>query len=104
MFVFWYCHKRGKEVRLAKEAEGIAVAEEGESGAEDTVEEGEDDEVDDEKDEIGEGKFEEMQNYQAMLKDVEAKANDLSQPTPPALPGERPPATEVKEVEKSGNT
>ena len=21
MFVFWYCHKRGREVRLAKEAE-----------------------------------------------------------------------------------
>ena len=21
MFVFWYCHKRGREVRLAREAE-----------------------------------------------------------------------------------
>lgn len=33
MFVFWYCHKRGKEVRLAREAEAGHI-EEGEEDAE----------------------------------------------------------------------
>lgn len=75
MFVFWYCHKRGKEVRLAKEAEAASTAgETGDEEAEDTVEDDEDDEderpaADDEK-------------YQAMLRDVESKANALNQPDP----------------------
>ena len=82
MFVFWYCHKRGKEVRLAKEAEGIEGAEE--SGADDTVEE---DEGEDEYNDLGgEGKYEEMQKYQQMLRDVESKADSLSKPAPSDVP------------------
>ena len=86
MFVFWYCHKRGKEVRLAKEGEGDAATD---LEAEDTVDEEDDDNDDDgnvhdaEK-ELGEsGKFEDMLKYQEMQKDIDAKADTLSQPNPP---------------------
>ena len=42
MFVFWYCHKRGKEVRLARE--GAAPSSDG--AADQKAEEGEDDDDD----------------------------------------------------------
>lgn len=86
MFVFWYCHKRGKETRLAKEAA---------SGSDGEIEEIEEDEdtADEEAGEkaaeadrfeneaAGEGKFEEMQKYRDMERDIDSKAESLSQPT-----------------------
>jgi hypothetical protein len=62
MFVFWYCHKRGREVRLAKEAEGeegeegvleVEVSDEDEIGEDD---EGEDEDEDDDKDIVADEK------------------------------------------------
>lgn len=41
MFVFWYCHKRGKETRLAKAAEGEAQEGEAKEG-DDDVDDGDD--------------------------------------------------------------
>lgn len=72
MFVFWYCHKRGREVRLAREAE---------EGQED----GEDDdalevEVSDEEDEKVAQEVEELE------KEIEEKANVLDQPDPTQVP------------------
>lgn len=56
MFSFWYCHKRGKEVRLAKAAEAEKAGEEGEGEGEDEeeYEEEDDDEEEGEGDEEGE--------------------------------------------------
>jgi len=62
MFVFWYCHKRGREMRLAKEA--AAGGKDGESRVEEV--EGDDDDLEvevtdeeegeDEAEEGGEGR------------------------------------------------
>ena len=88
MFVFWYCHKRGKEVRLAREAEAGGNEE---LEAEDTVEEEDDDDDNDYDDHLGaDGKYEDALKYQQMLKDVESKADDLSRPTLPARPAPDP--------------
>ena len=71
MFVFWYCHKRGREVRLAREAE------EGQGDGED--EDALEVEVSDEDEELAQevGKFE---------KEIEEKANVLGQPDPTEVP------------------
>ena len=45
MFVFWYCHKRGKEVRLAAEAEKAGSTDGHDDDDDDSPED--DDEVDD---------------------------------------------------------
>lgn len=81
MFVFWYCHKRGKEVRLARQVEETEGA--GADGEEDYTAEEDDGE---EEEEEREGAKEEDEQYQAMLKDVEAKANALNQPDPREVP------------------
>lgn len=70
MFVFWYCHKRGREVRLAREAEAAG---------------GEDDdalevEVSDDEDEELEGEVTELE------KEIEEKADVLKQPDPTEVP------------------
>ena len=65
MFVFWYCHKRGREVRLAKEAEA--------EGVEGDVWEVE---VTDEEDEGLEEDVAELE------KEIEEKADALNQPNP----------------------
>lgn len=79
MFVFWYCHKRGKEVRLAKEAEGSV-----DGGGEVLGEE--EDEVDEDVTDVeGEdaGVEEEMDEEAAKLeREIEEKADALGQPTP----------------------
>ena len=69
MFVFWYCWKRGREVRLAKEAEAGGV--EGEEG-EDALEV----DVTDEEDEV----------LDELEKDIEKQGESLSQPTPAEVP------------------
>jgi len=89
MFIFWYCHKRGKEVRLANQANGESIEAVEDSGADDTVDEG--DEEGDSPEymveaESGDGKFEDMQKYQEMLKSVEERAETLSKPTATEVP------------------
>ncbi|KAK3724077.1 hypothetical protein LTR37_001199 [Vermiconidia calcicola] len=78
MFVFWYCHKRGKEVRLAREAEGKELKE----GEEDEVLEvsGDEAEVEDDDPELS--------------KQIEEAAKSLSQPTSTEAP--------VSDTEKGG--
>ena len=66
MFVFWYCHKRGKEVRLAREAE---EGEEGEDVLE--VEVSDDEDAEKVEEELGE-----------LEKDIDEKADVLNQPNP----------------------
>jgi hypothetical protein len=84
MFVFWYCHKRGKEVRLAQEAE---AAGEGEQAAEDGEEGGEGEDFEASGDEYAEeGEDEEQPDDDSLLKDVDEKANALSQPDPTEVP------------------
>lgn len=75
MFVFWYCHKRGKEVRLAKAAEN-----EEREAAEGEVEEVDDDEniEVEETDEDEEGEID-----QKITDDIEAR---LNQPAPKDVP------------------
>lgn len=77
MFVFWYCHKRGKEVRLAREAEGKAV-EAGEEGEEEV-------EVSDTADE---DEVEEMveELEKADSQGLDEKADVLNQPAPAEVP------------------
>jgi hypothetical protein len=79
MFVFWYCHKRGREVRLAKEAEGGAL-EDGEVEDEDDGKsfEGSDDEEEYEEDD-------EAANEE-LSKQIDEKAKLLSQPEPSEVP------------------
>lgn len=86
MFVFWYCHKRGKEVRLAKEA---AEADgEIEDGTLEEEAEEEDDSYDDEEEDQEKvaDDTEAAERNAAMEKDVSEKANILSQPEPTEVP------------------
>lgn len=83
MFVFWYCHKRGKETRLAREAASgseVEIEELDEDGN-DTADEKAAEADSFEESVSGEGKFEEMQRYKDMEKDIESRADRLSQPT-----------------------
>jgi hypothetical protein len=86
MFVFWYCHKRGREVRLAKEAEA-----EGAEG-EDVLEV----EVTDEEDEELEEEVAELE------KEIEEKADALDQPDPTEAPVSE--QGQGEKVEKSGTS
>ncbi|KAK5169695.1 uncharacterized protein LTR77_005673 [Saxophila tyrrhenica] len=77
MFVFWYCHKRGKEVRLAREA---ADAEGGDEGDLEEIETSDEDEdVEKVIDELERGDAD-------VEKEVDEKANVLSQPNPTEVP------------------
>ena len=69
MFVFWYCWKRGREVRLAKEAVVEGEDSEGEDVLEVDVTDEEDEEVLDE-----------------LEKEIEKQGDSLSQPTPAEVP------------------
>lgn len=69
MFVFWYCHKRGREVRLAREAEEAGV--DGEDVLEVEVS-SEDEELEEAVDELE--------------KEVEKQADVLNQPDPTEVP------------------
>lgn len=82
MFVFWYCHKRGKEVRLAKEA-----AEAGAENEDGTAEDG-DDSYEDEDEDEDEAPTDEKaaEKATAMEEDISEKANVLSQPEPAQTP------------------
>ena len=74
MFVFWYCHKRGKEVRLAREAA------EGQEGEEDVLE------VEDSDEDDAEEAEEPQMDLEKLEKDVDEKADVLNQPDPPEVP------------------
>jgi hypothetical protein len=78
MFVFWYCHKRGKEVRLAQEAESGTI-EDGEVEDEDDGKsfEGSDDEEYEDDDETAD---------EELSKQIDEKAKLLSQPEPSEVP------------------
>jgi hypothetical protein len=86
MFVFWYCHKRGREVRLAKEAEAEGVE------GEDVLEV----EVTDEEDEELEKEVAELE------KEIEEKVDVLNQPDPPEVP--LPAESPGKKVEEKSAT
>ena len=86
MFVFWYCHKRGKEVRLAKEAETEGGARIEEEEDDDTVDEDDIDDPDGDEAEAEE-KIEDTEKYQQMLKDIETQEEALSRPALPPRPG-----------------
>ncbi|KAK3050894.1 hypothetical protein LTR09_007972 [Extremus antarcticus] len=92
MFVFWYCHKRGKEVRLAREAaeaeggdeaeiEEVETSDEEEDGEQKTIEEkGAPEDKDDAEAQPGDDNIE---------REINEKADALSQPNPSEvlLPG-----------------
>ncbi|KAK4620397.1 hypothetical protein CLAFUW4_11576 [Fulvia fulva] len=73
MFVFWYCHKRGKEVRLAKAAENEQRE----------TKKGEVEEVDDDGEDIEEDDTDEDEVDQKIAQDIEAR---LNQPAPKDVP------------------
>lgn len=87
MFVFWYCHKRGREVRLAKEAESEEGVLEVDVTDEDEVEEDED------------GEFEKEDDEEDAAADE--KADVLNQPDPTDVPL---PDQEVKEAKPEAET
>lgn len=94
MFVFWYCHKRGKEVRLAKEAEGQdggGSVEEDEIEVSDTADESEVEEMVEELEKVDAANTEVDEATNKTTADVDEKAAILSQPAPAevALPGEK---------------
>lgn len=82
MFVFWYCHKRGREVRLAREA----AEAEGEEG--DVLEVETSDEDDAEKAEVGdEEEAEELpEDVDSLEKEIDEKADVLNRPDPTEVP------------------
>lgn len=79
MFVFWYCHKRGKEVRLAREAEDQQSAEA--TGDEAELSEGADDNAVEEMVEELE-KTDEQQQQQQDGQGMDEKQKVLDQPAP----------------------
>ncbi|KAK3703795.1 hypothetical protein LTR37_014241 [Vermiconidia calcicola] len=88
MFVFWYCHKRGKEVRLAREAEGKELKE------------GEEDEVLEVSGDEAEGEDEDPE----LSKQIDEAADSLSQPTSAekkGIDGKAAETEKVAETEKS---
>ena len=101
MFVFWYCHKRGKEVRLAKEKEGTegVVVEEDEDGeieVEVTDEEGPEEEQEDEEAEgaaednqTEAGPGEKTENQSESKNDVPDQPEDSEVPVPDKDKGEK---------------
>ena len=85
MFVFWYCHKRGREVRLAREAGEGDVLEVEVSDEDGAVEMGE-------------------EELAAMEKDVDAKADMLGQPDSAEVPLPEKKEEEVGAGEKTAET
>lgn len=80
MFVFWYCHKRGKQVRLDRETEASKAAEAGEQeefdGSDFDASDSEEGEVDDAAAKIA-----------AAVKNDSSEKNDiLNQPEPAQVP------------------
>ncbi|TKA26172.1 hypothetical protein B0A50_04669 [Salinomyces thailandicus] len=101
MFVFWYCHKRGREVRLAKEGE-----EAGEQ-VEEASEEGEDveasDDTEDEK--AGQDQEETMDSAEAAGGQTEKAGDDVSKqpqssevPLPDKAKGEKGAEVEAEKA------
>lgn len=92
MFVFWYCHKRGKEVRLAREAEG----KQGEVEEAEVTDSADDSDV--------EEMVEELEKVDEQQKDdgqgADEKAAVLNQPAPAEVPL---PETATEQGEKQGN-
>ena len=80
MFVFWYCHKRGKQVRLDRESEASKAAEAGEKeesdGADFDASDSEEGEVDDAAEKIA----------AAVKNDSTEKDDILNQPEPAQVP------------------
>lgn len=95
MFVFWYCHKRGKEVRLAREA-GAAGSIEGEadsktaSDADDGAEisdSAEDSDVEEMVEELEKADVQaEQEAAPGSSSGVDAKTAVLNQPAPSEVP------------------
>lgn len=82
MFVFWYCHKRGKETRLAKAAEGEAQEGEAKDGGED-ADDGDDIEVDDTDEDTPDDNAAAEKSADGAAKDLE---DTLQQPEPADVP------------------
>lgn len=80
MFVFWYCHKRGKQVRLDRETEASKAAEAGEKeesgGSDFDASDSEEGEVDDAAAKIA----------AAVKNDRSEKSDILNQPEPAQVP------------------
>lgn len=91
MFVFWYCHKRGKETRLAREAEGEEKSAEGgeDVGLSDSAENSE---VEEMVEELEKADSNEQRPGQ------DQKADILNQPAPSEVP-----LPETKEGSKAGD-
>ncbi|KAF2769579.1 hypothetical protein EJ03DRAFT_327182 [Teratosphaeria nubilosa] len=81
MFVFWYCHKRGKESRLAREQAALGEDGTGEKGEE----EGEDEDFEASEDD-DEDEEEMVEGTTAGEKSAEAKNDVLGQPEPSEVP------------------
>lgn len=82
MFVFWYCHKRGKEIRLAKAAEGEIQEGEAKEGDEEADDDG-DIEVEDTDEEAGDEQAAAEEIAEGVAKDLE---ETLQQPEPTEVP------------------
>ena len=98
MFVFWYCHKRGKEVRLAAEA---AEAGEDREGFVEEVEVTDEDDADDEG--IEAEKEADPENDAEIAKDIDEKEQALSQPNPAEVPLPNPSEHPETTNEEKGN-
>ncbi|KAK4495793.1 hypothetical protein PRZ48_013061 [Zasmidium cellare] len=81
MFVFWYCHKRGRETRLAKDAEGEAQEGEAKEAGED--EDDDDIEVEYTDEEAAEEDAAAEEIAEGVAKDLE---ETLQQPAPSEVP------------------
>lgn len=92
MFVFWYCHKRGKETRLAKAAEGEAQEIEAKDGDED-ADDGDDIEVEYTDEEAGDEDAAAEKIAEGVAKDIQ---ETLQQPEPAEVP--LPDASKGKET------
>ncbi|KAF2165847.1 hypothetical protein M409DRAFT_24133 [Zasmidium cellare ATCC 36951] len=90
MFVFWYCHKRGREIRLAKTAEGEAqegeVKEVGEEEENDDDDDGDDIEVEYTDEEAGEEEAAAEEIAEGVAQDLQETLQQ-SQPAEVPLPG-----------------
>ena len=106
MFVFWYCHKRGKEVRLAREqAEGTSKegGEELEVDASDTADESELEEMAEELEKAG-SEAQGVASGEAQDDSLDRKTAALSQSNPADVPLPETTAVDAPQEKQSATT
>jgi hypothetical protein len=99
MFVFWYCHKRGKQVRLDRELEAGEASkadEAGEGGSDFDATDSEDGDGDDAAEKIAEAVKNDSTESSGAKDDILNEQQPMQVPPPDAEKGEKGAALEAE--------